>query len=273
MGNVEPILISSLLHTSAPPSTTKYDSKNHDDAVIVVDDSDSDAGRPPSTHSSRSKGAVPETHAQSRRIVNSDLRPSSAAPRESGVLPHLSSRNDRSSVTTLSSPFSSQRLAQRMTTTTADDDEIIVISPSEFPNKETRRNQFRRNAKNRERNKRMEHKQRQQQLLKVKIEAKEAEALASSMDTSSQEPIPPPQAPEVADPVEHLPVPTASQQVVNLAPQWFHDDPKDIWARAPRIRTPTPASRRKFQGRKLNEVRPQIFNFDIMQWVNRMGRI
>jgi hypothetical protein len=178
-------------------------------------------------------------------------------------------------------------LAQPITTITNDDNEVVIINPSQFPNKETRRNQFRRDAKNRERNKRMEHKQRQQQLLKVKIEAKEAEALASNLDNSSQEPIPQSQTPEVVGSVGHLPVlaesfvglsvtkkpERVSQPEVNLAPQWFRDDARDILAHAPRIKTSIPPSRRKIQGRKLDEVRPRIFNFDIMQWENRMKTI
>ncbi|KAF7782418.1 hypothetical protein Agabi119p4_1794 [Agaricus bisporus var. burnettii] len=299
--NLPPLPHSSTSSTRAPPrilNDVGQGGKDHDDAIIVIDDSDSDSSFPPDRSSSSklgssgSKRALAATHAQSPPIakaINPNRGPSKPPPlvvRDStSNFPYSS--HDHSMKRPQPTSSSKQQLAEA-----TDDDEVIIISPSQLQNKETRRNQFRRDAQDKEKNKRMEHMQRQQHLLKIKTEMK---VDVKPLNATSQEPIQQPQTPEITSPARHVsveaegeetfvglsagkdPENVSHQEEVNLAPQWFHDDPNDIWSRALKIKTspipPSSTTRRKVQSKRLNEARPPIFSFHIMQWENQMKRV
>lgn len=171
--------------------------------------------------------------------------------------------------------------------------------------KETRREQFRRSAAEKEKRRRLEHRRLQQQILQAKIEEKESveeitsEVVDLTLNTISQAQTqePPPVHPDrlvpgTVDQTETLHTAGTAVPVVasasgvpekephkepDLAPQWIHarvsDD--DMWTNALKKKvseTPPSATRRKIKAQKLGAVRPQLYQFDVIQWVDGSKR-
>jgi len=162
------------------------------------------------------------------------------------------------------------------------------------PEKESMRDQFRRNAAEKEKRRRQEHRQRQQLIIQAKIEQKEesVEGITSDvidMDLNNNQdanvvPTEQPQPPILTNDMDDLPMEitaaaaSASEKAVNesnLAPHWINAraDGDDMWGRASKKKgstTSPSATRRKITAKKLDEVRPQLYQFDASQWVEAM---
>ncbi|KAF9453906.1 hypothetical protein P691DRAFT_521650 [Macrolepiota fuliginosa MF-IS2] len=174
--------------------------------------------------------------------------------------------------------------------------------------KESKREQFKRSVAEKEKRKRLEHKQRQQ-LSQARVEEKQSvEAITSevidltlditpqsSIRASPKEPTAVlldhstpeittqaegPSATSPTPPVIPLTSSAAEKEAVkepDLAPQWIQarTDDNDIWARALRKKASEPprkATGRKFKAQKLGEVRPELYQFNAVQWAAALRR-
>lgn len=257
--------------------------------------------------SSSDASSQPPVHHRSESAAYQ--RPTSPSTSSSQQFPHPTvTTGDDDNIASLHPPPPQEGQASNIPATTGRNRTNIPGVLLSQQDRENKRDQFRRNAADNEKRKRMEHRQRQRQLLQAKIEEKEAvEAVALDVvdvdPNSNQQVQEQPrelrgqsehQIPEVSNQRTRLSVNTpavfagvstmgvpecASQQEMNLAPQWFHartdNDGNDMWARALRTKTsidPPSTIRRKTKAQRLGEAQPQIYNFDIIQWEARLKR-
>jgi hypothetical protein len=172
--------------------------------------------------------------------------------------------------------------------------------------KEKKREDFRRKAVENEKQRRMERRRRQQEFLRAKSEEKENIELVTShvvdmtlstdqqtqhqpVVTTNHPPIPPPEgtAPTTdpsdnpLSPITVSAIPAAERALPkeresNLAPKWaITRSDEDMWDRALKKKgsmPPPSASRRKMKAQKLGDVRPHLYHFNAIQWVDGMRR-
>jgi hypothetical protein len=174
--------------------------------------------------------------------------------------------------------------------------------------KQVKREQFRRQAVETEKRRRAEHDRRKQEFIRAKSEEKEARleqitthVVDLTLETEQRSPSRPKDAGpstqaslDMVTPTEtEMPADIVTSPIVistvrttvkepqkepelDLVPQWIHrrKPDQDMWDRAlvkKAATTPT-ASSRKFQAQKLGDVRPQIYYFSDIRWVEGMKR-
>lgn len=305
-------------HLIPPPprrARTMTASRHSRDDIIVIDDSDSDSSHHAGSGPARTSAATTLAKKPQATVGKSAIRLSKTthplAQEEeessdpSNRPPPLTKVPSRSTLNQPPQPtLSTQQPARAGVGKKVDNDprkkpvgggtNTAATSPQPLSKieKETMRDQFRRNAAEKEKRRRLEHRQRQQQILQAKIEEKESiEGITLNVVdldlnnnqqasvTPTEQVLQPTLAGEAVNPSGETTATTASvpnAKTINEPSFAFHwigvrANGDDIWARALKKKeSPTSPStrRRKITARKLGDAQPQLFQFNASQWVD-----